>query len=128
MHVPLVTFCSLLCAVSLYMHAVLYRVLSAVINGATYRKEIVVVCGFENDTPMFGSIAEIIVTPHQECFFVLSPLITIAFRYHYHAFEVVPTDTIVVYNYKQLFDFHPLVYTVGIDHSIFVSMKYHLFS
>ena len=74
MHVPLVTFCSLLCAVSLYMHAVLYRVLSAVINGATYRKEIVVVCGSENDTPMFGSIAEIIVTPHQECFFVLSPL------------------------------------------------------
>lgn len=80
-----------------------YRVLSAVINGVTYRKGTVVICGIEDDTPLFGRIAEVIVTPHQECFFVVSALLTVAFQHHYNAYEVVPTDSTVVYHHRQLF-------------------------
>ena len=106
----------------------LIRVRSVVINGTIYRKETVVVCGIEDDTPMFGEIMELIVTPHQECLFVICPLLTIAFHHHYHAYEVAPTDSIVVYHHEQLFDYHPLVCTkpVGRSHSLFVSTKYHL--
>lgn len=105
------------------------RVLSAVISGTTYRKETVVVCGIEDDTPMFGRIMELIVTPLQECLFVICPLLTIAFQHHYHAYEVVPTNSTVVYRHRQLFDYHPLVCTkaVGRSRSLFVSIKYHIF-
>ncbi len=76
-------------------YTLLYRLLSAVINGTVYRKGTVVICGIEGDTPIFGMITEVIVTPHQECFFVISPLITVAFQHHYYAYEVVPTDSCV---------------------------------
>ena len=114
----------------IYMCCFLYRVVSAVISGTTYRKGTVVICGIEDDTPMFGSIAEIIVTHHQECFFVISVLITIAFQHHYHAYEVLPTDSIVVCHHGQFVDYHPLVCkkAVGRSHSLFISTKYHLFS
>ena len=72
-------------------------VLSAVINGVTYRKGTVVICAIEDDTPLFGRVAKVIVTPHQECFFVVSPLLAVVFQHHYHVYEVVPTDSIVVY-------------------------------
>ena len=104
--------------------------LSAVINGTTYRKGTVVICGMEGDIPKFGRIDEIVVTPHLECFFVLSTFITIAFEYHYHAYEVFDTRSTSVYHHTRLFDYHPLVCTkvIGRDHSVFISMKYHLFS
>ena len=82
--------------------------MSVVISGTTYRKGTVVVCGIEDDTPMFGSIAEIIVTTHQERFFVISILITNAFEHHYHAYEVLQTDSIVVCHHGQFIDYHPL--------------------
>ena len=115
------------------MHAFLilsmlsYRVWSAIINSTVYRKETVVVCGIEEDTPMFGTVSEVIVTTHQECFFAISPLITIAFQHHFHASKVVPTDSTVVYCHRQLFDYHPLVCTKAIARrsSLFISMKYH---
>ena len=108
----------------------LIRVVSAVINGTTYRKGTVVVCGIEDDIPVFGRIMELIVTPHQECLFVICPLLTLAFQHHYHAYKVVLTDSSVVYDHVQLFDYHPLVCTqaVGRTRSLFVSTKYHLFS
>ena len=76
------------------------RVLSAVINGTSYRKANVVMCGMEVDTPMFGRILELIVTTCQECLFATCPLHTIAFQYHYHAYEAVPMDWIVVYRHE----------------------------
>ena len=111
------------------MH-IIYRVVSAVISGTTYRKGTVVVCGIEDDTPIFGNIDEIIVTPHLECFFVLSVFITNAFQHHYHAYEVVPTNSILICNHGQLVDYHPLIFTkaVGRDHSLLISTKYHIFS
>ena len=100
------------------------------ISGTTYRKGTVVVCGVEDDIPMFGSIVDIIVTPIQECFFVLSAFTTSAFQHHYHAYEVCPTDSNFVCHFRQLFDYHPVVCTkiVGRGQSLFISMKYHLFS
>ena len=104
--------------------------MSAIIRGTTYRRGTVVLCGIEDDTPMFGRIMELIVTPHQECLFVVCPLLTITFQRHYHAYEAVLTDSSVMYNHAQLFDYHPLVGTkaVGRTHSLFVSTKYHIFS
>lgn len=72
------------------------------------------VCGIEDDIPMFGRIMELIVTPHQECLFVICPPPTITFQLHYHAYEVVLTDSSVVYNHAQLFDYHPLVCTKAV--------------
>ena len=108
---------------------VFIRVLSAVIKGTTYRKGTVVVCGIEDDAPLFGSITELIVTPHQECLFVISPLLKLAYQYHYHAYEVVPTSLTVVYHHGQLFDYHTLVCTRVVGRScLFVCTKYNLFS
>jgi len=73
-----------------------------------------VVCGIEDDTTMFGRIMELIVTPHQECLFVVCPLLTITFQRHYHAYEAVLTDSSVIYNHAQLFDYHPLVGTKAV--------------
>ncbi len=88
------------------------------------------ICGIEDDTPIFGMITEVSVTPHQECFFVISPLITVAFQHHYHAYEVVPTDSYVVCRHGHLFDYHPHVFTRAVprSRSLFVCTKYHLFS
>ena len=75
------------------------------------------ICGMEDDTPMFGKITELIVTPHQECIFVVTALMTIAFQHYYHAYEVLPANTTVV-RHRQLFDYHPLVSTKA-GHSLF---------
>lgn len=102
---------------------------SAVLNGITYRQGTVVICGMEDEVPMFGRITEIIVTPLQECMFVVTALMTIAFQHHYHAYEALPANTTVVHH-RQLFDYYPLVSTkvVGRGQSLFISTKYHLFS
>ena len=60
--------------------------LSAVINGVKYQRGTVVICEIEEDTPMFGRISEIIVTPQYQCIFVVTAFITIAFQHHYHAY------------------------------------------
>lgn len=69
-----------------------FRVSSTIVNGTTYVKGEVVVCGVEQDTPMFGRINEFLVTPNLECLFVISPLLTVCFRHHFHAYEVVSTQ------------------------------------
>ena len=65
---------------------------SAVINGATYRRGTAVICGMDDDVTMFGRINEIVVTPSQECIFVVTAVITIGFQYH-HAYEVLAANT-----------------------------------
>lgn len=103
--------------------------MSTIINGATYQRGTVVTCDIEDDTPMFGQIIEIIVTPQNPCILVVTPLITIAFRHHFHAYEVLTTDSTAIYHHGQLFDYHPLVCTKPVGNSfLLVSTKYHLFS
>ncbi len=100
-------------------------------NGATYRKEAVVVCDFEDDTPMFGSVSEILMTEHVqgECLLVISPLITVAYRHHHHAYEVLATTSSTVFFQPQnLLDYHPLVCTQIKSNLLLVSIKYHMFS
>ena len=48
--------------------------MSTIINGATYRRGTVVTCDVEDDTPMFGQIIEIIVTPQHPCILVVKEL------------------------------------------------------
>ncbi len=99
-------------------------------NGATYRKGAVVVCGFEDDTPMFGSVSEIIMTDHiqGEFLLVISPLITVAYQHHYHAYEVLATNSTVFLPPQKLLDYHPLVCTQIESNLLLVSVKYNLFS
>ena len=68
------------------------RVKTSTVNGTTYPKKAVVVCGFADYQPVFGVIEEIIVTPIQECLFVLRPLVTHLNR-HFHCFEVEETSS-----------------------------------
>lgn len=97
--------------------SILTRVLSATIDGTKYCRGTTVVCGCEEDIPMFG---ELIVTTHQECWFIISPLQTLCFHHHYHAYEVAPSSSLVVYRHRQLFDHHPLVCTKAVQCSTLV--------
>lgn len=112
---------------SLHVLSSLYRVLSTTICGVTYVRGEIVVCAIEDDMPVFGKIVECIVTPRQECLFIIAPFITVCFRYHYLAFEVVPVQDTVVFNHEQLCDYHPLVCTKLSGTSMFISLKYHVF-
>ena len=105
----------------------LCRVKSAKIHGTSYHKNVVVVCGMaEDDSPMFGSIQDIVVVCH-ECFFVICPLVVVCYHHHYHAYEVKQDNSCVVFKYEQLLNYHPLVCTNGQSGQVMVSPKYHLF-
>ena len=52
------------------------------------RGTLYILCGMEDDTPMFGRIVELIMTTCQECLFITCPLHMIAFQFHYHAYEL----------------------------------------
>ena len=107
--------------------SLLYRVLSTTICGMTYVIGEVVVCAIEDDMPVFGKIVEFIVTPRQECLFIISSFITVCFHYHYHAFKVVAMQDTVGFHYEELCDYHPLVCTKLSGTCMFISLKYHVF-
>lgn len=107
-----------------------FRAKSCVIGGTKYTRDSIVVCTVQDDLPMFGKIIEFIITPHQDCYFILYPLITQTYNHHFHAYEVVIMDEPIVLSSKKLFDYHPLVCTKPVGYkgqSLFVSLKYHLF-
>lgn len=103
------------------------RVRSSTINGTTYIRGQVVIYHVEDDTPIFGTIIEFIVIPHLECLFIISPLTTVCFNHHFHAHEVYHSNQTLIYRYKQLHDYHPLVCTKPFGDRMFVTLKYHVF-
>ena len=48
----------------------------ATISGTSYKRGVVLVCGHE-DEELFGKVMDLIVTPAQECLFVLTLLDTL---------------------------------------------------
>ena len=69
----------------------------------------ILVCDIEDDQPVFGKIADLIVTPSQECLFVLTPLVT-SRNQHYHSYEVhaSPQTSFFVYRRHNFVDYYPL--------------------
>lgn len=106
-----------------------YRVLSATICGTTYKKEAVLVYAIEDDQPVFGKIEDLIVTPSQECFFVLSPLTALPSR-HFHSFEVTATSqgSKFVCKHCSIVDHYPLHLSrqFGPNGKLTICLKYHV--
>ena len=110
-------------------HALINRVLSATINNTTYKKEAVVVYAIEDDQPVFGKIEDLIVTPSQECFFIVSPLIASP-SYHFHSFEVtcMSQNSKFVFRHDSLVDHYPLHLSrqFGRNGKLAICLKYHV--
>ena len=110
-------------------HNVIFcRVKTSTVNGTTYPKKAVVVCGFEDYQPVFGVIEDIIVTLSQECLFVLKLLITHLNR-HFHCFEVQDTSShSFVCRHRDLVDHYPLhlCQQFGPGGKLCLCLKYHI--
>lgn len=106
------------------------RARSATLNGTTYKKEHVMVCGMTEEDPTFGQILDIFQTPTEETLFVMRMLSVSHYDTHYHAYEVHLTHCVIVYTYNEFVDHHPLhvCKSFGINSSLFVTMKYHIHS
>ena len=79
------------------------------IDGSEYRKSVVVLCHFEEGMPVFGEVIDIIVTPLQECLFIMHPLVADFFDRHFHAYHVVSYNHLtLVYRHSQLHDWQVL--------------------
>ena len=82
---------------------------SVEIRGTRYSKNAIVVAQVdEDDIPLFFVILEFLITPLQEILFVCKKLVTRAFNYHFHSYEVTHTDEVQLLYHKDLHDFHPL--------------------
>ncbi len=78
------------------------------IRGTKYAVNYLVICYLDDDEdPVFGAIKDIIVTPRNECLFILTPFF---YNTHFHAYEVteVNDNQILIYRQQELRDFHPL--------------------
>lgn len=98
------------------------------LNGTTYKKDHVIVCGLTEEEPHFGQITDIFQTRTEETLFVMRILFVSHFNTHYHAYEVSLTANIKVYKYNKFIDHHPLHVSKSFNSnkSLFVVMKYHL--
>ena len=89
----------------------------------------VLVCDIEDDQPVFGKIDDLIVTPSQECLFVLRPLITSRSQ-HFHSYEVSasPQNSFFVYRHHNFVDYHPLHLSrqFGPTGKLSICLKYHV--
>ena len=87
------------------------------------------VYAIEDDQPVFGKIEDIIVTPSQECLFVLSSLTTSP-SHHFHSFEVTATSqsTKFVCRHHSLVDHYPLhlCRQYGPNGRLAICLKYHV--
>lgn len=105
------------------------RVRYAVILGTKYALSYIVLCYHEEEMPVFGKIKDIVVTPAQECLFILTPFVATTFNTHFHAFEVSPlTEETLIYHQRELADFHPLSTSKSFTTSspMFVCTKYNV--
>ena len=83
----------------------------------------------EDDQPVFGKIEDLIVTPSQECLFVLSPLTVLPSR-HFHSFEVTATSqsSKFVCRHCSFVDHYPLHLSIqfGPNGKLAICLKYHV--
>ena len=89
----------------------------------------IIILKIDSGIPIFGKIVEIILTSSEEIMFVVSGLYTVQYHYHFHAYEIVDTTEIDVYQYKDLSTYHPLEFSkpYGTQNKIMVCLKYHVF-
>lgn len=93
----------------------------------------VVLCMFEDDTPIFGKITDIIVTKSGNCLFALMPYSVVCFANHYNSYEVTQTGHHYwIYRQEDFSDFHTLQLSKSFSHShshsTYVCMKYDVLS
>ena len=86
----------------------------------------------KSDMPVFGEIADIMVTPSQEVLFVMEYLITEDFGEHYYAYRVRRVHgQIFVCRPSTLVDPYPLTLSRTFSTSnsgLYVRTKYHVFA
>lgn len=85
-------------------------------------------CDVTEEEPTFGEIVDILQTEAEETLFILRKLCTIQFHVHYHAYEVMPTSSILILTQNEFCDHHPLhvCKSFGSSSYLFVSLKYHI--
>ena len=100
---------------------------SATINGTRYAVNACVCFDMDSEhmEPSFGIIMKLLVAMSTGTLFVLRQLETITFSHHLHAYQVKETTHIIVLDYDDFIDHHPLNLTKK-DNSLFISLKYFL--
>ena len=87
------------------------------------------VYAIKDDQPVFGKIEDLIVTPSQDCLFVLSPL-TASRSPHFHSFEVTASSqgSKFVCRHHSLVDHYPLHLSrqFGPNGRLAICLKYHV--
>lgn len=109
-----------------------FRASYADINGTHYANQDLVVCTFDEDIPIFGKIADIIIPPSGKCLFILIPYVGYTFCSHLNSYKVHHiTSTYLVYTQQELVDYHTLSlnksFARSLAHNNYVCMKYHVF-
>ena len=88
-----------------------------------------IILKIDSGIPSFGKIVETILTPSEEVIFVVSLLHTVQYHYHFHAYEIIATNEVDLYQYKDLKTHHPLEASkpYGTHNKTMVCLKYHVF-
>ena len=100
--------------------------------GTRYSKGSIVFCTIEDDTPIFGKIADIVVLPLGDCLFSLVPYAGTYFYSHFNAYELHRMDQgHLLYSPKDLVDHRTLSisksFSRSLSHKSFLCLKYHVF-
>ena len=111
---------------------VIYRVSYAEINGTRYSSGSILLCTFYEDNPIFGEVADILITDTSECLFILNPYISTNYNSHFNSYEVEPLENEkIVCQHGDLADYHLLSISKSFDKDIynknFVCLKHHVF-
>ena len=104
----------------------LHRVRCVELHGTHYTRMAVVVYKHIDDTPVFGEIMDIFVTPVGECLFILRLLLTVGLCAHFHSYEVAYSSNIVVSRQHEFVDHYPLhIVKLHSELAGFIRLKYH---
>ena len=98
-----------------------------VIRRSRYSTGDIVIIKFQNDMPVFGQIADIVLRTNEEPLLVTEILETIVFVRHFYAYEVCHTSDLHFFVCTQvdLADHHVLaLYTPQNSHRLLIPLKY----
>ena len=91
-----------------------------------YKPPLCVLVTFQEDTPVFGQIMDIL-RVHGDVFLVVDLFRVVIFNSHYHAYEVTSANITHIVNRTHLHDFHPLcLYQPYNSISTFIALKYYV--
>jgi len=80
-----------------------FRVRYITIKGTKYAIGYLVLCYYEEDTPVFGRIKDIILQPNKEdSLLILTPYLTNRYNRHFSAYEVTETNGSFIYYQHEL--------------------------